>query len=148
LPSAISSAVPRELEKLIARCLRKDPEHRVHSMVDVRLTLDEIREESDSGIARAAPPATPRAMRWPFAAAAALALVAAAGYYVWSRSDRTPYPFKATVLTSFSGVEQDPALSPDGKQVAFSWNGEKEDNFDIYVKLVDAGSPVRITKDP
>src|SRR5947208_8355525 len=53
---------------------------------------------------------------------------------------------KAVVLTSYPGQQIDPALSPDGRQVAFSWNGEKEDNFDIYVKLVDAGTPVRLTR--
>ncbi len=52
------------------------------------------------------------------------------------------------VLTSYPGQQLDPTLSPDGKQVAFSWNGEKGDNFDIYVKLVDAGTPVRLTQDP
>ena len=48
-------------------------------------------------------------------------------------------------MTSYHGSEVNPALSPDGKQVAFSWNGEKEDNYDIYVKLADAGDPVRLT---
>ena len=33
--------------------------------------------------------------------------------------------------------------------VAFSWNGEKQDNFDIYVKLVNAGEQLqRLTSDP
>ena len=32
--------------------------------------------------------------------------------------------------------------------MAFSWNGEKEDNFDIYVKLVDAGALLRLTSNP
>ena len=30
-------------------------------------------------------------------------------------------------------------LSPDGSQVAFTWNGPNEDNFDIYVQLVGPG---------
>ena len=33
--------------------------------------------------------------------------------------------------------------------MAFVWNGEKQDNYDIYVKLVDAsGPPLRLTTDP
>ena len=48
-------------------------------------------------------------------------------------------------LTSYPGRQMMPAFSPDGKQVAFAWNGEKGDNFDIYVKLVDAGAPLRLT---
>jgi Tol biopolymer transport system component len=47
-----------------------------------------------------------------------------------------------------SGLPEISRFSPDGKQVAFAWNGEKEDNFDIYVKLVDAGTPLRLTSNP
>jgi len=40
------------------------------------------------------------------------------------------------------------SFSPDGNQVAFAWNGEKQDNFDIYVKLIGSDSLVRITSNP
>ena len=55
---------------------------------------------------------------------------------------------KMVPLTTYPGLQVDPALSPDGKQVAFAWNGEKGDNFDIYVKLVDGGTPLRLTTNP
>ena len=32
--------------------------------------------------------------------------------------------------------------------MAFSWNGEKQDNFDIYIKLIGSATPVRLTTDP
>jgi Tol biopolymer transport system component len=32
--------------------------------------------------------------------------------------------------------------------VAFDWNGEKQDNYDIYVKLVSGGAPLRLTTNP
>jgi len=51
-------------------------------------------------------------------------------------------------VTSFSGNETQPAFSPDGNQIAFVWDGEQGNNQDIYVKLVDAGSPLRLTTDP
>ena len=51
-------------------------------------------------------------------------------------------------LTSYPGMEGARSLSPDGSQVAFSWNGEAEDNFDIYVKLVGPGQPWRLTANP
>ena len=41
-----------------------------------------------------------------------------------------------------------PTFSPDGSQVAFSWNGAQQDNFDIYVKLVGEVDAVRLTRDP
>jgi Tol biopolymer transport system component len=32
--------------------------------------------------------------------------------------------------------------------MAFSWNGEKQDNFDIYIKLIGSPNYVRLTTDP
>ncbi len=80
-----------------------------------------------------------------------LVILAIAAYFIFSNSEKKIEnlpPMKTTRLTSFVGQEYDPALSPDGKSIAFSWNGEHQDNFDIYVKLVDAGVPVRLTTDP
>src|SRR5262249_49911577 len=51
-------------------------------------------------------------------------------------------------LTSYPGIQCYPSFSPDGSQVAFSWNGEKQDNFDVYVKLIGSPTPVRLTTDP
>ena len=51
----------------------------------------------------------------------------------------------AVPLTSYPGEERQPSFSPDGNQVAFSWNGEKQDNFDIYVKLIGSGTQLRLT---
>ena len=51
-------------------------------------------------------------------------------------------------LTTYPGHERSPTFSPDGNQVAFSWNGEGQKNFDIYVKLIGAGPPLRLTTHP
>ena len=55
---------------------------------------------------------------------------------------------KTVPLTSYPGMQISPAFSPDGKQVAFAWDGEKGENLDIYVKLLDAGTPLRLTSSP
>ena len=41
--SAIAKEAPPELEKLIARCLRKDPERRIQHMGDVKIALEELK---------------------------------------------------------------------------------------------------------
>jgi Tol biopolymer transport system component/DNA-binding winged helix-turn-helix (wHTH) protein len=51
-------------------------------------------------------------------------------------------------LTTYSGRESQPAFSPDGNQIAFVWSGAKDDNTDVYVRLVDGGNWVRLTDDP
>src|SRR6266851_9210194 len=61
----------------------------------------------------------------------------------------TPHAVPRTApLTSYPGRQITPAFALDGKQVAFAWNGEREDNLDIYVKLVDAGTPLKLTSSP
>jgi Tol biopolymer transport system component len=55
----------------------------------------------------------------------------------------------AVPLTTYPGREDEPDFSPDGNQVVFSWNGEKRDNQDLYVKLINTGGPaLRLTTDP
>jgi len=51
-------------------------------------------------------------------------------------------------LTKMTGSERHPTLSPDGRQVAFAWDGESQDNFDIYVMLVGSSDVRRLTTDP
>ena len=51
-------------------------------------------------------------------------------------------------VTTFPGYESDPSLSPDGSQIAFSWTGPDGNNRDLYVKVVGAGEPIRITAGP
>ena len=63
--SEISSSTPPEVERLIARCLRKDVNRRSQNMVDVKLALEELRDESASGkLARPAAARDPGSRRW------------------------------------------------------------------------------------
>jgi Tol biopolymer transport system component/DNA-binding winged helix-turn-helix (wHTH) protein len=49
-------------------------------------------------------------------------------------------------VTSYPGDEREPSLSPDGREVAFSWNGE-DGRCHIYVKLLGEQRPLRLTQD-
>jgi len=53
-----------------------------------------------------------------------------------------------TVFTSYPGLQATPSFSPDGNQVAFTWQGEKQDNFDIYVKVIGTETALRLTTHP
>src|SRR4029078_5999009 len=48
-PATLVPSLPRDLERAILRCLRKDPAKRFQTMADLRVNLEEIEEESDSG---------------------------------------------------------------------------------------------------
>ena len=70
--SQTTPEIPPELDRIISRCLKKDPERRWQTMADIRVALDELRDDMDSskvGIASPVPRAqgaTP-ANRWPVA---------------------------------------------------------------------------------
>ena len=51
-------------------------------------------------------------------------------------------------LTTYAGSEREPTFSPDGSQVAFSWDGASGDNWDIYVKMIGSEHMLRLTFDP
>ena len=136
----------------IQHCMRKDPARRFQHMDDVRTLLDQLREDSESGKLGAVAPSARRApSRVALGGAALAALTAVVAVGIWL-SRRAPSavdaPLVATPLTAYPGLEIQPSFSPDGNEVAFAWNGEKEDNFDIYRKLIGPGEPLRLTRDP
>lgn len=57
-------------------------------------------------------------------------------------------PLNVAPLTTYPGHESRAAFSPDGNQIAFVWTGEKENNTDLYVRLVEGGNWVRVTSHP
>ncbi len=142
--------VPGELDRVIHRCLRKDPARRFQSMLDLKVALLEIEEALGSGFRSAS--SARRSGRGPVlwsGVAVAVAGLAAIGFWFGrSAAPRRHAETDPVPLTSLPGITQHPSLSPDGRQVAFSWNGEKQENFDIYVKLVGPGPPLRVTTDP
>ena len=153
--SQLREGVPRDLDRVITRCLRKDPARRWQSIADVTIALRELKEEVDSGApaVSAAPRSRPRRRRMAIAALSLVVLAGAIGAFVWrsriaGETTLARSPFTAIPLTTYPGREQQPSFSPDGNSVAFAWNGEVEDNWDIYVKLIGAGSPQRLTTDP
>ena len=86
---------------------------------------------------------------WGLAAGMVALVLACIGWYLsWPRPTSIPPPSQPVPLTSYPGSEHSPTFSPDGTQVAFTWNGERQDNFDIYVKLVDRSDALRLTFDP
>jgi eukaryotic-like serine/threonine-protein kinase len=149
----LNRRLPRDLARIIERCLRKDPAWRYQSAADLKISLCDLQSETESGAGEtlpAAPAPTPRrrAIRWAAALTLGLALGAASTWFVSRNLTQTTVYGPIKPLTTYSGAESEPALSLDGKQVAFSWDGPKKDNYDIYARLVEGGAPLRLTTDP
>jgi Tol biopolymer transport system component len=75
-----------------------------------------------------------------------LGAVAAAIWFSRFHSEVPQEPLTAVPLTSYPGHEAQASFSPDGNQVAFVWDGERQDNPDIYVKLIGGGPPLPLTR--
>ncbi len=148
----IAADAPRDLEKIITRCLRKDPARRFQHMADVKVALEELKEESESGKLDSPSPTRPVAASPRRYLVAGIALVlAAAGAAWWLSRPRSTAP-AATAnlvrLTSDSGLTTDPALSPDGKLLAYASDRGGDGNLDIWVQQVSGGEAIRLTRDP
>jgi Tol biopolymer transport system component len=88
-----------------------------------------------------------RGLRWAVVLAFVLALAAGIGWRFRPQPNVTK-SLTVTPLTSNPGLELHPSFSPDANQVAFAWDGERQDNLDIYVKVVGSDRSLRLTENP
>ena len=151
-PPPLSADIPRDLEKIVTRCLRKDPARRFQTMADLKVELKELKEGSESGRLCTEPATATHFSRTKLALAlAAIAVLIAAGWY-WLGRRRSVEPEAVPIsvpLTSYPGLEWSPSFSPDGMQVAFEWcKGGAGRDCDIYIKQIDVEPPQRLTFDP
>jgi serine/threonine protein kinase len=145
----VVEGIPRELERIVAICLRKDPNRRIQHMDDVRVELEALKEESDSGALleqvslpgrRKGPP------RW-LAIAAGVLLIAAVAAVVWRLAKPTPATRQPsfTQLTDLSGQELFPSLSLDAK--SFIYASRAAGKWDIYLQRVGGKNAINLTKE-
>ena len=119
-PMAVKPFTPAWLERLVRRCLAKDPEDRWQSMRDVVL-------EFRTPIVEGAAAGPSKAARWPWAVAAALALTAVVlGVAYWRAAHPTEAPLKPLIRVdanlgsdAIPGADSSIAISPDGTRIVF-----------------------------
>jgi eukaryotic-like serine/threonine-protein kinase len=148
-PSDLVRDMPKELERIILRCLRKQPGRRFQHMADVRIELQEVKEESDSQALAPASAVTPRGLRRRRALWAALGLVVAVtavAATLWRlRHPALPSPTLVQLTSErWAGAG---SLSPDGTQVAYASAGNDGANWDIWLKIVGEVEARRLTTD-
>ena len=128
--SEVGEGIPREVERLINRCLRKEPQRRWQSMADLKVALEDALAEIESTGRVTVPErevrvsAAPR--RYGIALWAALVVVAlTGGVYVGSQFLKAPQPAFER-LTYRRGDVSGARFSPDGQTVLFSaqWAAE------------------------
>jgi Tol biopolymer transport system component len=159
----LNPSLTLELARLIERTLEKDPERRCASARELGDQLREIQRGLQSGDLEPSAFASRRTTRLGrrrlaaimgvVAVVATLATLAVAWLYPRSPAGNTGLAGGSGVastptvipLTSLAGSEREPAVSPDGRQVAFVWDGGSQSTNDLYVQIIGAGEPLRLT---
>ena len=152
----IIADVPQDLEKIITRCLRKELDRRAQHIGDIKLALEELRDDSASGKLSATskiPEQTPARKSLPLAAAvsgAAVLVAAAAGAFWWLKRTPVAPPARTewTQITNFADSVSQPALSADGRMLTFIRGPSTfVTSGQVYVKMLPSGEPVQLTHD-
>ena len=148
--SDVSEAVPAELDRILGRCLRKDPQRRWQTMSDLKVALQDLKEDSESGRLQAAAPAPGRKRSAVLPVAATVVLVAAAALVVKFivLEPAGPVEYEITPLTFDAGQTIMPTLPQDENQMAFASDRGGERNIDIWVQRLAGGNPLRLTDHP
>ena len=159
--SELQPAVPRALARLVDRCLAKNPVDRFQSALDLRHSLEEVKQDVDSGdafvVAGRSPAGRRPAKRWA-AVAGVAALVIAASTGLWLTSSRddsralaVPQLRNPVQVTAALAIESYPTWSPDGQRVAYQGNDSSFwllGDHDIWVAQLGSGEPRNLTSNP
>jgi serine/threonine protein kinase/Tol biopolymer transport system component len=147
-PQPLAPETPPAVRALIEKALQKDPAERYPSMREMAIDLRRLMRQSVE-----LPAPAPRAGAIPglaMTAALIVVLLIAGNTFLHFHSRTPPGPLRLEYvqLTNFSDSATSPALSPDGRMLAFirgpeTFNGPG----DIYLKMLPDGDPVQLTHD-
>jgi len=137
--SLLPPATPAHVRRVIGRCLEKDPKRRLRDIADAR-------EEVDAPTAEATSSPTSARLAWLVAAASIVALlsVVSAGLVRPAPVESSSPRFSRIVpVTTGPARELGPAISPDGKWVAYISNLRGQP--DVWVKFLAGGEAANLT---
>jgi serine/threonine protein kinase/dipeptidyl aminopeptidase/acylaminoacyl peptidase len=147
-PKMMGPTVPAAVERLVMRCLEKDPARRYQTAATVGAELRSLQARASQGNL---PGQTMLRRKAKFAVWSLCATSIAIGAALWMQTSVRPglklriRPSTLVRLTSDTGLTTTPTLSPDGTLLAYASDRSGEGNLDIWIQPVRGGNPVRLT---
>src|SRR5206468_290183 len=140
--------VPVELQRIVQRCLRKDPARRFQHMDDVGIALQDLEEDLKVGlgaIPEVAPASYLQRRFWQIAVLLVAAALAGTAISVWLSQDGTDSnpAYRLVPVANDAAAEFEPAWSPDGRSLAYI--AEEGGKFQIFARALSASTPVQLT---
>jgi eukaryotic-like serine/threonine-protein kinase len=117
----LNPAVPAELERIIDKCLEKDPGLRAQHASEIRSDLRRLKRDTDSGRVTAVaqpPPAATRAPRWtvPVVGVGAALILAVSSFYFYAHRTPKLTDRDTIVLADFTNTTGDPVFDETLRQ--------------------------------
>ena len=138
------------IQRVIQKCLEKNPLDRWQSMFDVKLILDDLLNEVDSPAQATSTTPARRRFRWvaiPIAAIAGVLIAVGAYRLLGTAPARTEPEPSYRMLTADNGLTDYPAISKDGKFVAFASDRGGKESLNIWLQQIGGGEPIQLTHD-
>ena len=132
--SQLPSSTPAPVKRLLRRCLEKSPERRTERATSAVLVLDQALAESSK----------PSRLWLAIAAVVAIGLVVIAAFVLTGNRGRHIQP-TLKQITFDEGVEEQPAWSPDGAEVAYVATPTGATQRKIFRKNIASGLATQLT---
>jgi eukaryotic-like serine/threonine-protein kinase len=142
---SIRQVAPPEVVSILRKMLEKEPAKRYQTASALISDLESVRHEAARGlIARMTRRAAFRRAAGIGAIAGLIAL--SIFLFVHYNGPHSADKLRIVPLTYYPGYQQDPAISPDGKEIAFVGQGKNGKNpLEVYVQLIGSTDPLRLT---
>ena len=143
--TTIRQVAPPEVVSVVQKMLEKEPAKRYQTASALICDLESVRHVAVPGLVA-------RIVRSPaiYFVAGTVALVGLIGLSIFLlvHSNRQHPADKLTIvpLTYYPGYQENPAISPDSKEIAFVGQGKDGNRpFEVYVQLIGSTDPLRLT---
>jgi eukaryotic-like serine/threonine-protein kinase len=148
----VTRRVARGIDKILTRCLRKDPNHRYQQIGEVQSPLRRLKADYYTTLLTRDSFLTPYwegvMRRVLFALLVVIVTVAMVVYWQERPKAERTMTAELTQLTTERGCSVEPAISPDGRWVAYASDRGGSGNLDIWTHPVGGGKPAQLTHGP